>query len=144
MDQVDLLKFADWAARGIPPRRFGYVLYDYGGVVSLADASHPAFVDVALRSELFDAVLAHARRRRNAFLAAWLSHMPTALWRFIPPPRVKRRIIIIDRYNSYRESKNGEFAVAWIETPCCRGFAWSYPYAFVTSKMNRYVPPVLW
>jgi len=144
MDQVDLLKFAAWAVRGIPPRRFGYVVFDYGGAASLPDASQAVFADASLRGDLFDAVLSHARRRRNALLAAWLSHMPLALWRLLPPPRVRRKIIVIDRFNSYRESKSGETAVAWIETPCCRGFAWSYPYAFAASRSARYVPPVLW
>ncbi len=71
IDQIDLLKFA--AAAGIPPKRFGWIIYDYGGLASLPSAGWPAVVSPHIKGELIDAVLVHAKRRRNAVLIAWLS-----------------------------------------------------------------------
>jgi len=143
IDQIDLLKFAAYTA-GIPPRRFGWIVYDYGGVASLPGPQWPAVVASDIRGDLLDAVLAHARAMRNAVLVAWLYELPLALWRLFPPPRIKRRIIIFDDWGQYRESKDKVFAVAWIKTDCCFAFAWSYPYIVLKMKKMRYMPPVLW
>jgi hypothetical protein len=143
IDQIDLLKFAAYTA-GIPPRRFGWAVYDYGGVASLPSAQWPAVVAPEVKGDLLDAVLAHAKARRNAVLVTWLREKPLALWRLLPPPRIKRRIIILDEWGQYRESKNHVFAVAWIKADCCYGFAWSYPYATLKVRRMRYVPPVVW
>jgi hypothetical protein len=144
IDQIDLLKFAASTA-GIPPRKFGWIVYDYGGLASLPSAAWPAVVSPHIKGELTDAVLAHAKRRRNAVLIAWLSALPAlALWRWLPPPKLKSRIIIIDDWGRYRESRDGVFAVAWIKTDCCAALAWSYPYAALKAAKMRYVAPVLW
>ena len=143
IDQIDLLKFAAYAA-GFPPRRFGWFLYDYGGAASLPSAQWPAVLSSDIRTDLLDAVMAHARKMRNAVLVAWLYEKPLALWRLLPPPRIKRRIIIIDSWKQYKESKDRVFAVAWIETDCCHAFAWSYPYAALKTRKMRYIPPVVW
>jgi hypothetical protein len=143
IDQVDLLKFAAYAA-GMPPKRFGWWVYDYGGAASLPGARYPAVAAPDIKTDLLDAVLAHAKERRNAVLIAWLHEKPLALWRFLPPPRIRRRIIIIDEWNKYGESKDKVFAVAWIKTDCCRAFAWSYPYVVLKLKRMKYVPPALW
>jgi hypothetical protein len=143
MDQIDLLKFAAHTV-GMPPRRFGWIVYDYGGVASLPSAQWPAVVAPDVRGDLLDAVLAHARAMRNAVLIAWLHELPTALWRLLPPPRIKRRIIITDEWGNYRESRDRVFAVAWIRTECCHAFAWSYPYVALKTRKMKYVPPVLW
>jgi hypothetical protein len=143
IDQVDLLKFAAYAV-GMPPRRFGWFVYDYGGVASLPGPQWPAVVASDVKSDLLETVLAHAKKMRNAVLVAWLHELPMALWRFLPPPRIKRRIIVFDEWGQYRESRDKVFAVAWIKTDCCRGFAWSYPYVALKIKRMRYMPPVLW
>jgi hypothetical protein len=143
IDQVDLLKFAAYAARGIPPQRFGWWVFEYGGVISLPGAQWPAAVAPDIKGGLLDAVLEHAKARRNAVLIAWLHEKPLALWRFLPP-RIRRRIIIIDEWDKYRESKDKVFAVAWISTGCCRAVAWSYPYVALKVKKMKYVPPALW
>jgi hypothetical protein len=143
IDQIDLLKFAAYAV-GFPPRRFGWFVYDYGGVASLPSVQWPAVVAPEVKTELLEAVLAHARRMRNAVLVAWLYEKPLALWRLLPPPRIKRRIIIFDEWKQYRESRNRIFAVAWIETDCCRALAWSYPYIVLKTRKMRYIPPVVW
>jgi len=143
IDQVDLLKFAAYAA-GIPPRRFGWVVYEYGGLASLPGAQWPAVAAPDVAGDLLDAVLAHAKKMRNAVLIAWLHELPLALWRFLPPPRIKRKIIIIDDWGQYRESRDKVFAVAWIETDCCRAFAWSHPHTALKAKKMRYMPPTLW
>lgn len=143
IDQVDLLKFAAYAV-GLPPRRFGWVVYDYGGVASLPGPQWPAVVAPDVKNDLLEAVLAHAKKMRNAVLIVWLYEKPLALWRFLPPPWLKRRIIIVDEWGKYRESKDKVFAVAWISTACCRAFAWSYPYVALKARRMRYVPPVVW
>jgi hypothetical protein len=142
-DQVDLLKFATYTV-GMPPRRFGWFVFDYGGVASLPSASWPAVVASDIRTDLLEAVLAHARKMRNAVLVAWLYELPTALWRLLPPPRIRRRIIIFDGWGQYRESRDKVFAVAWIKAGCCRAFAWSYPYVALKERKMRYIPPVVW
>ena len=143
IDQLDLLKFAHYVA-GIPPRRFGWWVYEYGGVASLPGAGWPAVVATDVRGDLLDAVLAHARAMRNAVLIAWLYELPLALWRIMPPPNLKRRIIVIDEWGQYRESRDRVFAVAWIKSGCCRAVAWSHPYVVLKERRMRYVPPVLW
>jgi hypothetical protein len=143
IDQIDLLKFVHHVV-GIPPKRFGWVVYEYGGVASLPGAQWPAVVSPDVRGDLLDAVMAHARERRNAVLVAWLYELPMAIWRLLPPPKIKRRIIIIDDWKKYRESKDRVFAVAWIQTECCHAFAWSYPYIVLKTTKMRYMPPVLW
>jgi hypothetical protein len=143
IDQVDLLKFVNYVV-GMPPRRFGWFVYEYGGVASLPSASWPAVVASDIRTDLLETVLAHARRMRNAVLIAWLYELPVALWRLLPPPRIRRRIIIIDEWGQYRESRDKVFAMAWIKTDCCRAFAWSYPYVALKERRMRYMPPVLW
>ncbi|MFZ8808809.1 MAG: hypothetical protein ACO2PN_12000 [Pyrobaculum sp.] len=143
IDQIDLLKFAAYAV-GMPPQRFGWAVYDYGGVASIPNAGWPAVVVPDIRNDLLDAVLAHARKMRNAVLVAWLYEKPLALWRLLPPPRIRRRIIIIDEWGQYRESKDKVFAVAWIKSGCCCALAWSYPYAALKARRMRYVPPVVW
>ncbi len=144
IDQIDLLKFAANVV-GMPPRKFGWLIYEYGGVASLPATSWPAVAASDVRSDLLDAVLAHAKKMRNALLIAWLYEKPmVTLWRLLPPPRIKRRIIILDEWNKYRESRDKVFAVAWIKTDCCRAFAWSYPYVVLKTSKMRYMPPVLW
>jgi hypothetical protein len=143
IDQVDLLKFATYVV-GMPPRRFGWFVYEYGGVASLPSAHWPAVVAPDIHSDLLETVLAHAKKMRNAVLIAWLYELPLAVWRFLPPPRIKRRIIIFDEWGQYRESQDKVFAVAWIRTDCCYSLAWSYPYAVLKVRAMRYVSPVVW
>jgi|ADKH01.1.fsa_nt_gi hypothetical protein len=143
IDQIDLLRFAAYTA-GIPPRRFGWWIYEYGGVASLPAAGWAAVVAPDVKSDLLEAVLAHAKAMRNAVLVAWLYELPLALWRIMPPPKIKRRVIVFDDWGQYRESKDRVFAVAWIKTDCCRGLAWSYPYIVLKQKKMRYIPPVVW
>jgi hypothetical protein len=143
IDQIDLLKFVAHVA-GIPPRKFGWLIYEYGGIASLPSAQWPAVVAPDVKGDLLDAVLTHAKNRRNAVLIAWLYELPMAIWRIMPAPNIKRKIIITDDWGQYRESKDRVFAVAWIKTECCHAFAWSYPYIVLKMKKMRYMPPVLW
>ena len=143
IDQIDLLKFAAYITR-IPPRRFGWWVFEYGGVVSMPGAQWPAVVAPDVRGDLLDAVLVHAKKMRNSLLIAWLHELPLALWRLLPPPRIMRRIIIINEWNTYRESRDKVFAVAWIKTDCCYALTWSYPHVVLKTVKMRYVPPTLW
>jgi hypothetical protein len=137
MDPVTLLKFFAWHARRLyPPRRFLYAVYDYGGVYISPSGAYAGFMHESLIKEARD-VIEHARRRNNMLAAAWLSkHVqpPLALWRLMPPPAVKRRILIFRQWNVTEVTEDGSIAVRWVDAPCISGFAWSVPYVEVKRK----------
>jgi hypothetical protein len=134
MEAVELLiKMMWWFGRGLPPRRLGAVVYDWGGFSAAAPGQMrivPASVAEAARD-----VLAHADNNRNVFAAAWLwAKPPMALWRLLPAPLPKRGIIYFAEWGRMYVSRDGTLAVKWVSTECCAALLWSYPWAWVHSR----------
>jgi len=134
METVELLiKMTWWYGRGLPPRRLGFVVYDWGGF----SAALPGGMRVlpASVAEAVADVLAHADRGGNVFAAAWLwSKPPPALWRILPTPIPKRRIIYFGEWNKMYVSEGGTLAMKWVSTDCCLALLWSYPWTWVHSR----------
>ncbi len=128
-----LIKMMWWFGRGLPPRRLGVVVYDWGGF----SASPPGGMRI-VPSNIADVatdVLAHASENRNVFAVAWLwSEPPLALWRLLPTPVPKRRILHFAEWNKMYVSNSGTLAVKWVSTECCAALLWSYPWAWVHSR----------
>ncbi len=136
-----LIKMTWWYGRGLPPRRLGFVVYDWGGF----SAAPPGGMRVIPSSiaEAAKDVLAHADENRNVFAAAWLwSKPPMTIWRLLPTPLPKRRIIYIGGWNKMYISAGGTLAVKWASTECCVALLWSYPWTWVHSRrfMRMSVP----
>jgi hypothetical protein len=141
MEAVELLvKMTWWYGRGLPPRRLGFVVYDWGGF----SAAPPGGMRVLPASAAAAAaeVLAHADRSANIFAAAWLwSRPPPALWRLLPTPVPKRRILYFGgEWNKMYVSEGGTLAVKWASTDCCLALLWSYPWAWVHSRRVFRIP----
>jgi hypothetical protein len=134
MEAVELLvKMMWWYGRGLPPRRLGIVVYDWGGF----SASAPGGMRVVPTSvaEAAKDVSTHAERNGNVFAAAWLwAKPPMALWRFLPTPVPKRRILYFAEWGKMYTSRDETLAVKWVSTKCCVALSWSYPWAWVHSK----------
>ena len=127
-----LIKMMWWYGRGLPPRRLGVVVYDWGGFSATAPGQMrivPASVAEVARD-----VMAHADRHNNVFAAAWLwSKPPLALWRFLPVPIPRRRILYFAEWNKMYMSKDETLAVKWVSNECCVALLWSYPWAWIRS-----------
>jgi hypothetical protein len=137
MDAVELLvKMMWWYGRGLPPRRLGFVVYDWGGF----SAAPPGGMHALPTSIDANDVLAHADRGGNVFAAAWLwskrlwSQPPMALWRLLPTPVPKRRILYFGEWNKMYVSRDGTLAVKWVSAECCTALLWSYPWAWIHSR----------
>lgn len=134
-----LIKMMWWYGRGLPPKRLGVVVYDWGGYSAAApgqmrlmpaDAAH-AVADVAQ----------HASAQSNVFAVSWLwTKPPLALWRLLPTPAPKRRILHFAEWNRMYVSEGGVFAVKWVKTGCCHALAWSYPWTWVVSRRVMRAP----
>jgi len=140
MEAVELLvKMMWWYGRGLPPRRLGFVVYDWGGF-SAAPPGGMRVLPAAIADSAND-VLAHADENRNIFAAAWLwSKPPAALWRLLPVPVPKRRIIYFGEWNKMYVSHDETLAVKWVSTECCVALLWSYPWVWVHSRDVFRVP----
>ena len=129
-----LIKMVWWYGRGLPPRRLGFVVYDWGGF----SASPPGGMRVlpSAAAEAANDVLSHADAAGNVFAAAWLwSKPPPALWRILPTPVLKRRILYFADWNKMYASKDGTLAVKWIDADgCCLALLWSYPWTWIHSR----------
>jgi hypothetical protein len=134
-----LIKMMWWYGRGLPPRRLGAVVYDWGGF----SASPPGGMRVlpaSLAEEVND-VLAHADSNDNVFAAAWLwSKPPPALWRLLPTPLPRRRILYFADWNKMYASKDNTLAVKWMRTECCLALLWSYPWTWVHRRRMFHMP----
>ncbi len=134
MGAVELLiKMTWWYGRGLPPRRLGFVVYDWGGF----SASPPGDMRVLPSSitEVAKDVLAHADENKNVFAVAWLwSKPPMAMWRLLPTPIPKRRILYFGEWGRMYVSAEGTLAVKWVSTECCVALLWSYPWVWVHSR----------
>jgi len=134
MEVVELLiKMMWWYGRGLPPRRLGFVIYDWGGF----SAAAPGQMRTLPSSVADDArdVLAHADSGGNAFAAAWLwSKPPPALWRLLPTPVPKRRVLYFAEWGKMYTSRDETLAVKWVSTKCCTALLWSYPWTWVHSR----------
>jgi hypothetical protein len=140
MEAVELLiKMMWWYGRGLPPRRLGAVVYDWGGF-SAAPPNSMRILPASTAEAAAD-VLTHADRSGNVFAAAWLwSKPPPALWRLIPTPVPKRRILYFGEWNKMYVSEGGTLAVKWASTECCAALLWSYPWTWVHSRRMFRVP----
>ena len=128
-----LIKMVWWHGRGLPPRRLGFVVYDWGGV-SVAPPSSMRVLPAAV-AESAKEVLAHADENRNVFAAAWLwAKPPLTLWRLVPTPVPRRRIIYFADWDKIYVSADGTLAVKWAATKCCTALLWSYPWTWVHSR----------
>jgi hypothetical protein len=86
-------------------------------------------------------VLAHADENGNTFAAAWLwGKPPLVLWRLLPTPLPKRRILYFAEWNKTYISKDGTLAVKWVSTDCCAALLWSYPWTWIASRRFVRVP----
>jgi hypothetical protein len=134
MEAVELLvKMTWWYGRGLPPRRLGVVVYDWGGF-SAAPPGGMRILPASVAEAAAD-VLAHADRSGNVFAAAWLwSKPPLTLWRILPTPVPKRRILYFGKWNKMYVSEGGTLAVKWASTECCTALLWSYPWTWVHSR----------
>jgi len=140
MEALELLvKMMWWYGRGLPPRRLGSVVYDWGGY----SASPPGGMRLLPASLEANDILAHADSNGNVFAAAWLwSRPPLALWRLLPTPLPKRRIIYFGGWNKMYVSEGNVFAVKWLEGECCWALLWSYPWTWMHSRrMFRLAAP---
>jgi hypothetical protein len=134
-----LIKITWWYGRGLPPRRLGFVVYDWGGF----SAAPPGGVRIlpANTAEAAAEVLAHADRSGNVFAAAWLwAKPPPALWRILPTPVPRRRILYFGGWNRMYVSEDGTLAVKWAATKCCTALLWSYPWAWIVSRRMFRMP----
>jgi hypothetical protein len=128
-----LIKMTWWFGRGLPPRRLGFVVYDWGGF-SAAPPGGMRILPASVAGAAND-VLAHADRSGNVFATAWLwSKPPPSLWRLLPTPVPKRRILYFADWNKMYVSADGTLAVKWAATGCCVALLWSYPWAWVHSR----------
>jgi hypothetical protein len=140
MESVELLiKMTWWYGRGLPPRRLGFILYDWGGFSAAPPGGMrilPHSIDGAAND-----VLAHADANGNTFAAAWLwARPPMAVWRLFPVPVPKRRILYFAEWNKMYTSRDGTLAVKWASTECCVALLWSYPWAWVHSRVVFRMP----
>jgi hypothetical protein len=134
-----LIKMMWWYGRGLPPRRLGFVVYDWGGF-SAAPPGGMRIIPASVAEAAKD-VLTHADRSGNAFAAAWLwSKPPLALWRLLPTPVPKRRILYFAEWNKMYVSGGETIAVKWASTECCTALLWSYPWAWVRSRRFFRIP----
>ena len=134
MEAVEtLIRMMWWYWRGLPPRRLGFIVYDWGGF----SAAPPGGMRV-LPAGVADAakdVLAHADRQGNIFAAAWLwSKPPPALWRLLPVPVLKRRILHFAEWNKMYVSRDETLAVKWVSMGCGVALLWSYPWTWIHSR----------
>jgi len=135
MEAVELLvKMTWWYGRGLPPRRLGFVVYDWGGF----SAAPPGGMRVlpASVAEAAADILAHADGGGNVFAATWLwSKPPPALWRILPTPVPRRRVLYFGgEWNKMYVSEGGTLAVKWVSTDCCLALLWSYPWTWIVSR----------
>jgi hypothetical protein len=136
-----LIKMMWWYGRGLPPRRLGFIVYDWGGFSAALPGGLRVLPD-SVASAAKD-VLAHADRSGNVFAAAWLwAKPPPTLWRLLPTPVPKRRILYFAGWDKMYVSKDGGLAVKWVATKCCVALLWSYPWMWVHSRsfMRMAVP----
>ncbi|MFZ8811340.1 MAG: hypothetical protein ACO2PN_24955 [Pyrobaculum sp.] len=128
-----LIKMMWWYGRGLPPRRLGVVVYDWGGFSAAAPGQMrlvPADVSQAVAD-----VAQHASTQSNVFAVAWLwSKSPPTLWRLLPTPVPKRRILYFADWNKTYVSEGEVLAVKWVLTDCCYALAWSYPWTWIVSR----------
>lgn len=134
MEVVELLiKMTWWYGRGLPPRRLGLVVYDWGGFSASPPGSMRVLPD-AVGAAAND-VLAHADGNSNVFAATWLwTKPPPTLWRLLPTPIPKRRILYFADWNKMFVSKDGTLAVKWVSNECCVALLWSYPWTWIHSR----------
>ena len=122
-----------WYGRGLPPRRLGVVIYEWGGF-----SAAPPGVTRSLPAGVAEAatdILAYTDSNKNVLAAAWLwSKPPPALWRLLPTPIPKRRMLYVGEWNKMYISDGGVLAVKWISTECCVALLWSYPWTWVHSR----------
>jgi hypothetical protein len=123
-----------WYGRGLPPRRLGAVVYDWGGFSASAPGQMRIFP--ANIAEVAKDVLAHADSNRNVFAVAWLwSKPPMALWRLLPAPVPRRRVLYYTgEWNKMYVSASETLAVKWVSTECCVALLWSYPWTWIHSR----------
>jgi hypothetical protein len=140
MEAVEtLIKMMWWYGRGLPPRRLGFVVYDWGGF-SAAPTGGMRVLPASVAEAAAD-VLAHADRSGNIFAAAWLwSKPPATLWRLLPTPVPKKRIIYFGEWNKMYVSAGGALAMKWIVNDCCVALLWSYPWTWIHSKTFFRIP----
>jgi hypothetical protein len=142
MEAVELLvKMMWWYGRGLPPRRLGAVVYDWGGF----SASAPGGMRVVPASvaEAAKDVSTHVERSGNVFAAAWLwAKPPVALWRLFPTPLPRRKILYFADWNKMYVSSSETLAVKWVSADCCVALLWSYPWTWVHSRrfMRVHIP----
>jgi hypothetical protein len=138
MESVELLiKMTWWYGRGLPPRRLGFVVYDWGGF----SAAPPGSVRVLPASVAGNDILAHADENKNILAAAWLwAEPPLSLWRLLPAPIPKRRILYFAEWDKMYVSRDGTLAVKWVSTECCTALLWSYPWTWIHSRRVFRVP----
>ncbi len=140
MEVVELLvKMMWWFGRGLPPRRLGFVVYDWGGF----SATPPGGMRVLPTgiAEAANDILSHADGNRNILATAWLwSKPPLSLWRLLPTPVPKRRILYFAEWGKMYVSKEETMAVKWVSAGCVVALLWSYPWTWVHSRHAFRVP----
>jgi len=128
-----LIKVMWWYGRGLPPRRLGVVVYDWGGY-SAAAPGQMRLMPADAAQKVADVAL-HASAQNNVFAASWLwAKPPLTLWRILPTPIPKRRIIYFADWDKMYVSEGGVFAVKWVRSDCCYALAWSYPWTWIHSR----------
>jgi hypothetical protein len=128
-----LIKMTWWYGRGLPPRRLGFVIYEWGGFSASPPRGMRALPENVVKNA--NDILAHAEENENILAAAWLwTKPPLALWRLLPVPVPKRRIIYFAEWNKMYVSRDGTLAVKWVSDNCCVALLWSYPWVWVRSR----------
>jgi hypothetical protein len=134
-----LVKMMWWYGRGLPPRRLGVVVYDWGGF-SAAAPGQMRLVPADMAQAVAEVAL-HASMQNNIFAVTWLwSKPPLTLWRLLPTPIPKRRILYLGKWDKMYVSERDVFAVKWVKTSCCYALAWSYPWTWIISRRMLRAP----